>query len=93
RCCEFLFGIKSITPYRISWVLVTFGGAASLMLEGEISNIVNLFWLVADTLTGMMAAPNLVALVLLSPVVFKLTRDHFSKVATDVTSGSESAAD
>ena len=30
RCCEFLFGIKSITPYRISWVLVTFGGAASL---------------------------------------------------------------
>ena len=93
RCCEFLFGIKSITPYRISWVLVTFGGAASLMLEGEISNIVNLFWLVADTLTGMMAAPNLVALVLLSPVVFKLTRDHFSKVPTDVTSGSESAAD
>ena len=93
RCCEFLFGIKSITPYRISWVLVTFGGAASLMLEGEISNIVNLFWLVADTLTGMMAAPNLVALVLLSPVVFKLTRDHFSKTPSDVRTGSETTAD
>jgi alanine or glycine:cation symporter, AGCS family len=36
-------------------------------------------WLVADTLNALMALPNLVALVLLSPVVFKLTRDYFAR--------------
>ena len=34
-------------------------------------------WLVADTLNGLMALPNLVALLLLSPVVFRLTREYF----------------
>ena len=35
-------------------------------------------WLVADTLNAMMAIPNLIALLLLSPVVFRLTRDYFN---------------
>ena len=77
RCCEFLFGEKAVVPFRLSWILVTFLGAAALMFEGSISNIVNLFWLVADTLTGMMAAPNLIALVALSPLIFRLTRAYF----------------
>lgn len=79
RCCEFLFGEKSILPFKISWIIVVFLGAASLMLEGSVSNIVNLFWLVADTLTGLMAAPNLIALVLLSPLVFRMTKEYFDK--------------
>ena len=33
----------------------------------------------ADTLTGMMAAPNLIALILLSPIVFKLAKEYFNK--------------
>ncbi len=77
RCCAFLFGEKSILPYRISWVVVVFAGAAVLALEGSISNIVNIFWLIADTLTGLMAAPNLIALLLLSPLVFKMARLYF----------------
>ncbi len=77
RCCAFLFGERSILPYRISWVVVVFFGAAALALEGSVSNIVNLFWLVADTLTGLMAAPNLIALVLLSPLVFKMAKHYF----------------
>ncbi|MEM9421900.1 MAG: alanine/glycine:cation symporter family protein, partial [Pseudomonadota bacterium] len=80
RCSEFLFGEKSILPFRISWIIVVFLGSAALMLEEEVQNIVNLFWLVADTLTGMMAAPNLVALIVLSPVVFKLTKDYFASL-------------
>ncbi len=36
-------------------------------------------WLVADTLNALMAIPNLIALILLSPVVFKLTKEHFNK--------------
>ena len=46
------------------------------------ANIVNLFWLVSDTLTGMMAAPNLIGLVFLSPVVFAMTKAHFDAVRT-----------
>ena len=51
----------------------------AIQIDGLIGNIVNLFWLMADTLTGMMAAPNLLALVLLSPVVFKLAKEYFDK--------------
>jgi len=36
-------------------------------------------WLLADTLNGLMAVPNLIALVMLSPVVVKLTREHFAR--------------
>ena len=80
RCAEYLFGEKSILPFRISWIVVTFFGAAALMFEGSVANIVNLFWLVADTLTGMMAAPNLIGLVFLSPIVFAMTKAHFEAI-------------
>lgn len=70
RCVEFLFGIKAITPYRLLWILAIPLGA-TLNLE--------FVWLVADTLNAMMAIPNLIALALLSPVVFKITRDYFNK--------------
>lgn len=69
RCAEFLFGVKAIKPYRILWVLaIPVGAMVSL----------DFIWLLADTLNAMMAIPNLVALALLSPVVFKLTRDYFN---------------
>jgi AGCS family alanine or glycine:cation symporter len=38
-----------------------------------------LIWLVADTLNAFMAIPNLIALLLLSPVVFKLSGSYFSR--------------
>ncbi|MBI1391216.1 MAG: amino acid carrier protein [Alphaproteobacteria bacterium] len=80
RCCEFLFGERSILPFRLSWILVVFLGAVVLMAERnpEITDIVSLFWLVADTLTGLMAAPNLVALLVLSPLIAKMTKDYFA---------------
>ena len=77
RCCAFLFSEKSILPFRISWILVVMIGATSIAFEGSVANIVNIFWLIADTLTGLMAAPNLVALVALSPIIFKMTKDYF----------------
>jgi len=70
RCVEFLFGVKAIVPYRVVWILAIPVGA-SLNL--------GFVWLVADTLNALMAIPNLVALLLLSPVVFTLTREHFAK--------------
>lgn len=70
KCVEYLFGIKAITPFRILWVLAIPAGA---MAQEQLDFV----WLVADTLNALMALPNLIALLLLSPVVFKLTRDYF----------------
>ncbi|WP_150466819.1 alanine/glycine:cation symporter family protein [Francisella sp. SYW-9] len=69
RCVEFLFGIKSIIPFRILWIVAIPVGA---VLK------IDVVWLLADTLNGLMAVPNLVALLLLSPVVFKLSYKYFS---------------
>ena len=70
RCCEFLFGTKAVTVYQVIFVAVILIGA-TLKLE--------LVWNIADTLNGFMALPNLVALLGLSGVVIKLTKDHFKK--------------
>lgn len=69
KCVEYLFGVRSIIPFRILWVLVVPVGAIV-----ELKPV----WLVADTLNALMALPNLAALLLLSPVVFRLTRTYFS---------------
>ncbi|WP_144821089.1 alanine/glycine:cation symporter family protein [Marinobacter piscensis] len=70
RSVEFLFGGKAIVPYRVAWILaIPLGATVNL----------GLIWLVADTLNAMMALPNLIALMLLSPVVFRLTKIHFEQ--------------
>lgn len=83
RCAEYIFGEWIILPFKVSWIVVVFAGCWVLTLEGSgaeaggVQGVVNLFWLVADTLTGMMAAPNLIALLLLSPLIFRLANEHF----------------
>ncbi|MCL2914582.1 sodium:alanine symporter family protein [Shewanella corallii] len=70
KCVQYLFGVKAIKPFRLIWTLVVpLGAVASL----------DFIWLLADTLNAMMAIPNLIALALLSPVVFELTRKYFKK--------------
>ncbi|MNF72352.1 Amino-acid carrier protein AlsT [compost metagenome] len=70
KCWEYMVGTKAILPYRLLWVLaVPFGAVAQL----------DFAWLLSDTLNGLMAIPNLIALLLLSPVVIKLTRNYFAK--------------
>ena len=71
RCCEFLFGPKSIKPYQIIFLVVIFVGATMDL---------GLAWSIADTLNGLMALPNLIALVALSGVVVRETKRHFSEV-------------
>lgn len=70
RCAEYLLGVKIITPYRLLWIIAIFIGA---------TRDLNLVWAFADVLNGLMAIPNLVALLLLSPVVFALTREYFAR--------------
>ncbi|MEM9704683.1 MAG: alanine/glycine:cation symporter family protein [Pseudomonadota bacterium] len=81
RCAEFLFGERSIFTYKISYILATLGGSLVLMLEegGRVGDVVSLSWLAVDTLTGLMAAPNLIALLVLSPLVARLTKEYFDK--------------
>lgn len=67
KCVEYLFGLKAIFFYRILWVVAVFMGTVIQL---------KLMWLIADTLNAMMAIPNLIALVLLSPVVFRLSREY-----------------
>ena len=70
RAVEFLFGIKAIWPYRIVWVLAIPVGAMTSL---------DLVWNMADALNAMMALPNLIALFILAPAVFTMTRNSWAK--------------
>lgn len=70
RCVVFLVGTKGIMPFRIAWVLAIPVGTVVQL---------DLVWLIADTLNAFMAVPNLIALLLLGPLVFKLSREYFQR--------------
>jgi AGCS family alanine or glycine:cation symporter len=70
RCAQFLLGPKVVMPFRILWVIGVFIGTQMSL---------GLVWKMSDALNGMMAIPNLLALLLLSPVVFKLTKQYFQQ--------------
>ena len=71
RCVVFLVGTRGILPFRIAWVLaIPVGTVVEL----------NMVWLIADTLNAFMAIPNLIALLLLGPLVFKITREYFEDI-------------
>jgi AGCS family alanine or glycine:cation symporter len=72
RCAQFLLGPKVVLPFRVLWVLGIFLGTQMSL---------GLVWKMSDALNGMMAIPNLIALLLLSPVVFKLTRQYYQQPA------------
>jgi AGCS family alanine or glycine:cation symporter len=67
RCWHFLAGAWTIKPYRVLWTVAVFFGAITHL---------DLAWTLADTLNALMAVPNLVALLALSPVVVRLTREQ-----------------
>ena len=69
RCWQYLLGEKSLIVYRVVWI------AAAL----SFANVkVDFVWNLSDTLNGLMAVPNLVGLLLLAPMVFKVTREYFA---------------
>ena len=71
RCVEFLLGYKASKVYQVIFCLFAcIAGTVSLQLA----------WNIADTLNGLMAIPNLIAVALLSPQVIKLTKEYFSGV-------------
>ncbi len=73
RCAEYLFGSKAIKPYRWVYVIALFVGA---MVKLEF------VWNFSDITLGLMAIPNLIAIIALSSVVLSLTKDYFSREHT-----------
>ncbi|MDR1311039.1 MAG: sodium:alanine symporter family protein [Burkholderiaceae bacterium] len=69
KCLQYLCGTKAIKPFRLVWVLLIPLGTLPWIDLGTV-------WLVADILNALMAVPNLIALVLLSPVLFRLVRGN-----------------
>lgn len=71
RCAVYLFGTRALVPFRVLWVCaIPLGAMAQL----------SFIWLLADTLNAMMAIPNLIALLLLSPVIFSLSKNAYQKL-------------
>ncbi len=70
RSLAYLAGERAIVPYRIVFVLVV---ALAAVIELDV------VWLVADILNGLMALPNLIGLLLLSGVVVRETRSYFAR--------------
>ena len=70
RCAIYLFGDKSSMPYRVIYSVIMCSGAVLTL---------DLVWLVADTSNALMAFPNLVGILLLSPMLFKYVREETAK--------------
>lgn len=74
KCWEYLFGSKVEKPFRILWTISVFVGTVVSL---------DFAWLVADTLNALMAIPNLISLLVLTPVVLMLTREYMAKHRND----------
>jgi len=74
-CAAYLFGPRARPIYRILWLVPIVFGAL-----WEMKNV----WGLADTLNGIMAIPNLIALLLLGPVIFRSTKEFFNKEQPEV---------
>ena len=74
RCMVFLFGAGAMVPFRVAWVLA--------VPVGTVFHL-DTVWLLADTLNALMALPNLIALLLLGPLVFSITREYFNSATAE----------
>jgi len=70
KCAEFLFGLKAEMPYKWAWVILTYVGATIPL---------GFVWNISDAFNGLMAIPNLVALLALSGSIFKWTKEYEEK--------------
>ncbi len=71
RACVYLFGVKSIKIYRVIFIALI---ALGVFLK------LDLIWILADIVNGLMAIPNLIALLFLSGVVIRETKLYFRRI-------------
>jgi AGCS family alanine or glycine:cation symporter len=70
KAMEYLFGERSVIVYKILFVIAVFSGA----VMGE-----NLAWELSDTFNGLMMLPNLIGVIVLSPEVYRCTRNYVDR--------------
>ena len=70
RCAEYLWGKKSILPYRILWVIAVYVGSVMTL---------QFVWDFSDMTNALMAIPNLISLLLLSGVIARETKKYLGK--------------
>jgi AGCS family alanine or glycine:cation symporter len=70
RCANYLFGPRAILPYKIVFVGMHFFGAMVSL---------NVIWTMGDVALGIVILPNLLALVLLAPIVVNETKSYFER--------------
>jgi len=71
KAFEYLFGTKTTILYKIVFVVFIFFGATMNM---------KLAWDLSDTFNGLMAIPNLIGVISLSPLVYKITKNYVHRV-------------
>ena len=71
KAWEYLFGTKSMIAYKIVFVLMIYVGATMNL---------GLAWDLSDTFNGLMAIPNLIGVLSLSPLVMKITKNYVARV-------------
>ena len=76
RCTEFLFGVKGILPYKLVYILIVASGAFLTL---------DVIWVLADIVNGLMAIPNLIALLALRKVIASETRQYFKKLEAETS--------
>ncbi len=79
RCQEFLFGLRTIKPFRYLFAAaVVFGAISSQEGPNALSQLkaTTMVWTAADIFNALMALPNLIGLLLLSGTLFALTRSY-----------------
>lgn len=69
KSIEYLLGIKAVKPYRYIFTVFVFVGAVA-----ELETV----WSIADLFNALMAFPNLVGLLVLTPVIVKVTKEYFN---------------
>lgn len=67
KCLEYIAGVNAINYYKYIWIGLVFFGAIYK---------VGFVWNLSDTFNGLMAIPNLIGLLALSPMIFAMTRDY-----------------
>ena len=69
RCIDYLFGEKMVMPYRILYcILLPIGAYVKL----------STVWTISDIFNALMAWPNLIGLICLTPVILRHTKEYFS---------------
>jgi AGCS family alanine or glycine:cation symporter len=70
RCANYLFGKRAVMPFKMVFVGMHFVGAVVSLAT---------IWTIGDIALGLVTFPNLIAVVALSGLVAKMTRDYFQR--------------